>query len=490
MGSLTIVSLHRWTEFADVDRVLEQCLSDLGGMERFVRPGQTVVIKPNITANAPASSGGTTHVELVEAIVRQVQRCAPARVIVAEGTQAFGTTLESAFPSGGWREMAARTGVELFNLDVGPHVEVRVENGRYPRSIPFSKLVLDADVLISVPCLKTHLSADYTVALKNHYALTPQWKRSEIHGEYLLEEALVDLNRIRKADLIVVDGWEGAEGIAGGIAFDRPAGARVMIAGTDPVAVDVVSKEIMALTGDTRYLRWAAEDGVGIGDLARIEIRGTSLAECRHPFMTPAQELCLSLPEVTICDQRACSGCRIPALSVLGRLRFQKMLKPLTLVFGDEGESPTVKGQVVVIGDCAQRYAALGLYVPGCPPKVEDILRAVDATGCVCHTCRDTAGRILGQFSGNPAFLAHLRVTASGTQVYAGDQVKRDEWHLELLVGDCMERYARVIMERAAHFGLDAERDIIWLRGCPVEEGAIREALYRLERAAATVVAM
>ena len=467
--------------------MLEQCLADLGGIEHFVRPGQTVVIKPNITANAPAESGGTTHVEIVEAVIRQVQRCAPARILVAEGTLTFGTTLETAFPIGGWREMAARTGVELGNLDSGPHVEVKLENSRYPRSLPFSQLVRDADVFISVPCLKTHLSADYTVALKNSYALTPQWKRSEIHGEYMLEEALVDLNRIRKADLTVVDGWEGAEGVAGGIAFDRPAGARVMIVGADPVAVDAVSKEVMALTGDTRYLKWAAEDGVGVGDLRQIEIRGASLEECRHPFMSPAQEMCLGLPEVAICDQLACSGCRVPVLSVLGRLRYQKLLKPLTIIFGDTGESPVARGETVVVGDCVQRYAALGSHVPGCPPKVEAILNAVEATGCVCHKCRDMASQVLAQFADRPEFLSHLRVTASGSQVYAGDQVKRNEWHLELLVGDCMERYAQVIAERAAQFGLDAERDVIWLRGCPVDEEAVRGALLRLERSQAVV---
>lgn len=483
MSFLAEVSLHPWTEFADVGRVLEQCLADLGGIERFVRPGQVVVIKPNITANAPASSGGTTHVEIVEAIIRQVQRCSPARVIVAEGTQNFGTTLETAFPTGGWREMAARLGVELYNLDSGPHVEVSLENARYPHSIPFSKLVLDADVFISVPCLKTHLSADYTVALKNSYALTPQWKRSEIHGEYMLEEALVDLNRIRKPDLTVVDGWDGAEGIAGGIAFDRPAGARLMITGGDPVAVDVVSKEIMALRGDTRYLKWAAEDGVGVGDLGRIEVRGSSLAECRHPFMSPAQELCLSLPDVTIYDQLACSGCRIPALSILNRLRFQRVIKPLTMIFGDRGESPMVKGQVLVIGDCARSYGALGTYVPGCPPKVDALLQAVDAMGCICHKCRDVVGQVLAQLPEAVGFLSYLRVAASGNQVYAGDRVKRDAWHLELLVGDCMKRYAHVIMERAAHFGLDAERDIVWLKGCPVEADAVQQALARLQMA-------
>jgi uncharacterized protein (DUF362 family) len=476
-----VVSLRHWADLTDVDRVLQQCLEDLGGVERFVQPGQTVVIKPNLTANAPSASGGTTHVELVEAIVRMVQRRNPGRVIVAEGTATFGATLETAFPTGGWREMAARTGAELCNLDAGPHIEVRLEKPRYPGVIPFSRLVYGADVFITVPCLKTHLSADYTVALKNSYALTPQWKRSEIHSQYLLEQALTDLNRIRRADLTIVDGWEGAEGIAGGVAFERPAGARVMLAGADSVAVDAVAKEVMELAGSTRYLNWAAEDGVGVRDLAAIEVRGAPIEECRHPFLSPVGEICIDLPEVTICDQLACSGCRSVTLSILGRLRFQRLLAPLALVFGAEGDTPAVAGKVIVIGDCARRYQGLGAYVAGCPANAEAVYGAVDASGSVCHKCRDLAMRLLSEHAQDASFLSHLRVSASGSQVHSGDQVKRAEWHLELLVGDCMRRYAHIIAERAAQFGLDPERDVVWVQGCPADGEAVREGLQRLQ---------
>ncbi|MBN1401970.1 MAG: DUF362 domain-containing protein, partial [Anaerolineae bacterium] len=265
MDERIVVAIEPWTDFDAVGRVLGACLASLGGMESIVSPGQRVVIKPNLTADAPASSGGTTHMELVEAIVAEVQRCAPGEIVIAEGTGRFGTALETAFLHGGWREMAARRGVTLHNLDGGPHREMSPENPRYPHPLPFSELVLNADVFISVPCLKTHISADYTVALKNSFSLTPQSQRSQIHREYLIEESLVDLNRIRKPDLVVVDGWDGADGVAGGNKFERPAGARLMIMGRDPVAVDVVSKEIMGLAMRTRYLNWAIADGVGVG---------------------------------------------------------------------------------------------------------------------------------------------------------------------------------------------------------------------------------
>jgi len=62
--------------------------------------------------------------------------------------------------------MAARTGVELYNLDAGPHTEIRLERPRYPGTVPFPQVLLDVDVFISVPCLKTHIHTDHTVTLR------------------------------------------------------------------------------------------------------------------------------------------------------------------------------------------------------------------------------------------------------------------------------------------------------------------------------------
>jgi len=473
------VSLHRWTELGDVDTVLSSCLADLGGMEAFVQPGQTVVIKPNITANAPSHTGGTTHRELVEAIITQVQRCGAGRIVVAEGTGRFGTSHETAFPTGGWREMAERMGVELWNLDAGPFVEIELDKPRYTMgAIPFSQLLYDADVFISVPCLKTHLNTDYTVVLKNAYGQTPQWKRSEIHRQYLLEQALVDLNRIRKPDLSVVDGFDGAEGIAGGTDFDRPGGARLMLVGADPVAVDAISRDLMCFTARTRYLNWAIEDGIGIGDRERIDVLGERVQDHQRHFMTPSEEFCIALPGLTLHDLDACSGCRTFAQSALQRFRFQKLLKPVDFIYGGLGERPEPKGETFVIGNCAERYAELGTFIGGCPAPVDQILKALEASGVVCDTCRGLASQALQGLADE--FLAHLRVVAAGAEAFCGDKVERGTWHLELLVGDCMQRYAFAVKERASSFGLEWDRDIIWLRGCPVEQEAITDALASL----------
>ena len=479
------VSLRPWTELSAVDQILAACLADLGGIEAFVKAGQSVVIKPNITADMPSSTGGTTHLELVEALVQQVQSCRPSRIVVAEGTGAFGPTHETAFRSGGWREMAARTGVTLYNLDAGPHIEVTLAHPHYPHPLPFSQIVFESDVFITVPCLKTHISADYTVSLKNSFGLTPQWKRSEIHGQNLLEESLTDLNRIRKPDLTVVDGWDGTEGIAGGARFDRPAGARLMLVGADPVAVDTVSRELMRLTAPTRYLRWAAEDGLGVGDMARIEVRGTPLGKLAHRFMSPMEEIVLKHPQLTIHDCGACSGCRVQTGNLLFRFDNQKMLHPLTVVYGPDGGSFEAQENTLVIGRCATDRSTGGVRVTGCAPRPQEILEAMEAADCFCHQCREigrAALRELSDGADTDEFHKYLRVTASGAPIHMGEKVRRDAWHLELLIGNCMSHFAHVVQERAVQFGLDAERDVVWVEGCPPDLKAVAQALHRLQQ--------
>jgi len=475
-----IVSLHRWDDLAGVDDVLSHCLQELGGMAAFVRPGQTVVIKPNLTADAPEASGGTTHVALAEAVVRQVQACRPGSIVVAEGTGMFGLAHETAFPRPEWRAMAARTGIELYNLDAGPHTALSIDNGRYPGELPIADLLLQADVLITLPCLKTHITTDYTVALKNAYAHVPQATRTLAHRHYRVEHALVDINRLRPPDLVIVDGYDGAEGIAGGIKFDRPASARLMMAGADPVAVDVIARQLMGMSCRTRYLEWAAADGLGTSRSDEIEVRGEPVQALGRRFQTGAEEMCELLPGLQIIDQGACSGCRVAALSALQRYLEQGIAKPFALVFGEGDKIASLDRPALVLGNCASRHAHLGTWISGCPASADAVREAMEAQEMVCLKCRHLIEGLLDRL---PAPLApHLRIVAAGAQVHLGAEVPSAGWHVELLVGDCSAAYAGRVVERASQFDMDAKRDIIHLLGCPVSEDQILEALASLEQ--------
>ncbi len=472
-----IVSIRSWRRLEEARAILRELLADLYAAAPPVAPGATIVIKPNITANAPSSSGGTTHVELVEAIIEATRAWSPGRIVVAEGTGAFGTAHETAFPTGGWREMATRQGVELYNLDAGAHDEIMLDHPRYPHPLPISCLVLEADLYISVPLLKTHISADYTVALKNSYALTPQTKRTEIHRQYLLEEAIVDINRIRPPDLIVVDGYDGAEGIAGGTDFERPAGARLMLAGTDPVAIDVIARQIMGLHMRTRYLEWAIAEGVGCGDPAAITVCGPAPDGLCRPFVTPGAELCERMPGLTLGDNEACSGCRVAVLAALRRAHASRLLQPLTVVYGEGETMPARDTAVLYVGDCALRDAGAAVSVPGCPPEAGAVHSALLRLHVICQKCVAPLREALEGLP--PELLATLRATAAGEMVYAGEKMDLYQRHRALIVGDCSADYARVVRERAPSLGMDPDEDVLFATGCPAEARAIREAVIK-----------
>src|SRR5512135_1381288 len=124
------VAILDWPSLDDVDSVLGDVLALMGGLERFVKPGQYVLVKPNLVAGAPPESGGTTHVELVEALVRRIQRLSPGRLVVAEGAAVADPV--RTFELLGYRAMADRTGVELIDLDHAEHDPRPLENPRYP----------------------------------------------------------------------------------------------------------------------------------------------------------------------------------------------------------------------------------------------------------------------------------------------------------------------------------------------------------------------
>ena len=161
------------------------------------------------------------------------------------------------------------------------------------------------------------------------------------------------------------------------------------------------------------------------------------------------------------------------------------MLRPLTVVYGPDGGAFKAEEGMLVIGRCATERSTGGVRVEGCAPRAQEIMEAIEAADCFCQQCRDIGRAILEQLPAsdhNAEFMQYLRVTASGAPIHMGENVKRNAWHLELLIGDCMSRYARVIRERGAQFGLDAERDVAWLEGCPADPEAVSQALRRLQQ--------
>ncbi|HEY3580163.1 MAG TPA: DUF362 domain-containing protein, partial [Pyrinomonadaceae bacterium] len=137
--------------------LVAEALAHLGGMQAFVKPGQTVLIKPNQTVYYSAEEGCTTDPLVVGALVRLAKEAGAARVQVAESSGGFFSSMQC-MKITGMAAIAEREGAELIDLgsDDTPNRTVRIPNGRVIQELPLPAPLLDADVIIDVPKAKNH----------------------------------------------------------------------------------------------------------------------------------------------------------------------------------------------------------------------------------------------------------------------------------------------------------------------------------------------
>ena len=158
------------------------------------------------------------------------------------------TTTSQAFKVSGIEDVASGYGAELINFETSGYVEVDVPGARQFSRLHISKAVLEADVIISLPKLKTHELTLYTGAVKNFFGTVPQKNRKQAHfleDRDRFGEAVVDIYSVVKPQLAVMDGVVGMEG--NGPSNGTPVFAGVIMASYDCVALDIVASELIGI---------------------------------------------------------------------------------------------------------------------------------------------------------------------------------------------------------------------------------------------------
>lgn len=221
-----------------------------------------ILIKPNLVNASPHPV--TTSVACCEAVVRYVQDCAPrAEIVVAEGCGDASRDTADVFRALGYDAMAERCGVPLIDLNTAPLRTLSDSRCSVFPTIHLPEMAL-THYIVSLPVLKAHSIADITGALKNMMGFAPpkhyggSWKKSAFHRR--MQQALIDLNRYRRADLSLLDASVGlADFHLGGAECDPH--PNTLIAGYDPVAVDRKAAELLHLDWRTiEHLAVSYED--------------------------------------------------------------------------------------------------------------------------------------------------------------------------------------------------------------------------------------
>ena len=244
----------------------------LGGMASFVRPGDKVVIKPNMSFDQPAEAGTNTHPAVVQALAGLCSQAGASKISVLDHTL---RGAEMCLEKSGIRE--ASRAVERCEIDTrsapSQFKTVGIPDGRQLRSTEVMQEVLAADVLIAAPTAKHHSSTGVSLSLKGMMGLI--YNRSEMHWKYDLHESIVDLCTLLKADLTVIDASYA-------LTENGPSGPgkvvtlETVIASRDMVAADAKAVELVKWYGRSippskvKHIRLAHERGLGSMDLGRL----------------------------------------------------------------------------------------------------------------------------------------------------------------------------------------------------------------------------
>jgi uncharacterized protein (DUF362 family)/Pyruvate/2-oxoacid:ferredoxin oxidoreductase delta subunit len=262
------VSIYE-ADYEHVEKAVERALEAHGPPVE----GRTVLVKPNILGAMPPESHTNTHPSLVRATVAALVRRHAGRILVGDnsGMRAYGSNEQTARVAG----ILEAAGGHYVNLGASP-VAAPVRSD-FARQLAFSREVLEADVLISLPKMKTHVATLITGAIKNTFGHLVGGEKSRLHREAVGAEnfarAIVDVCQVRPPDLVILDAVVAMEGQGPSGGRPRPVGR--VLASRSAVALDAVMAAMMGLEPrSVPMLRIAEDRGLGTADLGAIDIDG------------------------------------------------------------------------------------------------------------------------------------------------------------------------------------------------------------------------
>ena len=258
----------------DEAEITRRAIAAVGGMERFVKSGADVIIKPNICTDYYSYEyAATTNPVVVATLVSLALAAGAGRVRVMDNP--FGGTAQSAYKRSGIEDAVNAAGGEMEVMNQNKFRKAEIPNGLDINQWDFYKDILDADVVIDVPIAKNHGTTGLTLGAKNLMGMI--LNRGQIHSN--IHQRIADLVSRIKPALTVVDAVRILmdNGPTGGN-LDDVKRLNTIIASADIVAADAYGASLFGFKGsDIGYIKAAAEMGLGTLDLASIKIEEISV---------------------------------------------------------------------------------------------------------------------------------------------------------------------------------------------------------------------
>jgi uncharacterized protein (DUF362 family) len=251
-----------------------KALGAMGGISRFVKKGQRVVLKPNMSFARTPDFGATTHPQVVVTVAQACMEAGASQVLVLDYTL---QRAELCLERTGIREACKNiAGVHVLALQERKFFrEIKIPNGKALERVEVIKEILDGPVLINLPVAKSHSATGVSMGMKGLMGLI--WDRESFHSKFNMNQAIADLGTIIKPQLTLLDATRAlvSGGPGGPGEVKKP---NLIIAGIDPVAVDAYGVSIAPWYGQNfkgrqvEHLLIANQRGLGKIDIDQLHI--------------------------------------------------------------------------------------------------------------------------------------------------------------------------------------------------------------------------
>jgi len=409
MPKVSIVKVNEPINNDNVHEAVKRAVNMIGGINKFVKPGEKVLIKPNLVSPRPPPV--TTDPKVVRALSLMVKE-AGGIPIIGESCSAMthwwreGMDTKQVMEVLGYMSMAKEIGVEIVPFDEHGEfksVKVKVPDGLILKEVEIAEIVQKVDKIIGVPVLKTSMEGGgITGCIKLMHGMVNTFNdRLKWHRTDLWYKLVDEIKPYRdKYVLGVIDAIRCMEG--DGPIHGNPVDMNLIIAGEDPVATDAIAAKIIGYEYphlEVGPIAIAHIQGLGVGDPSEIEVLGEPIDKVKRRFKFATCEIIEPhFPNTIVIDGATCRTCKAWIKFTLYMLKdtgffeeLKEMNKKLFFYVGlntpipqtlEELKSIIEKGLIVVFGECAASTTAREIYwilaqgplrervmiVHGCPP--------------------------------------------------------------------------------------------------------------------------
>jgi len=352
-----------------------------------------ILIKPNAGRLVDKDLGINTSPDVVAGVIDFFKEAGVHGLTVGE-SPIMGVKALNSLKQCGISQVALERGVKLLDLDSAPPVVVKIENGKVIDRLKVCRGAVDADYIVSVPVIKTHMHTQVSLGLKNMKGCLYKKEKVKLHQlpfsdkiippAKSLDAAVADMSNILLPNLTVIDGTIAQEGLGPSAGAPVPMG--VIIASENCLAADWVAVRLMGFDPvKVHHLQLAIESLKRRSDSFDIDndslvVEPADYMKWKVDLKSPPKKISLEFLNVKVEDKDSCSACLSTVLMFLQRhykdfADYFSEENPLHIAIGKGiGKQPE---NALLIGNCTFNQKGGNIFVKGCPPVASEIKAAL-----------------------------------------------------------------------------------------------------------------